>query len=86
MLRVNFFASNIVPKKRKGHSMVVYKNKMYMFGGYYGSYEGDLWMCIPDNERWKRIDVQGIMPVKRASHCACMYKSRMVGNIRCYLL
>jgi hypothetical protein len=76
--RIRSFSHNPVPKKRKGQSTVVYKNKMYMFGGYFGSHAGDLWVYVPDSTRWKRLDISGIVPAKRTGHCACLYNSKMV--------
>lgn len=38
-----------VPKKRRGQTLVAYKNKLYLYGGYYGSHAGDLWVFSPGN-------------------------------------
>ena len=76
--RIRSYSHNPIPKKRKGHSMVVYKGKMFMFGGYFGSHAGDLWVYVAESDRWKRLDISGIVPAKRTGHCACMYNSKMV--------
>lgn len=83
-----------VPKKRRGHSIVCHKNKLYLFGGYFGSHSGDLWMFTPglwtesdanfyfvtETLKWKKLDIVPLTetPLKRTGHSACIFKNKMV--------
>lgn len=86
--RVNLLSA--VPKKRKGQSMVAWKNRLYVFGGYFGQqHTGDLWVFFPGKNKlllihlleylkWKKLDFDGALPCKRSGHSACMYKQKMI--------
>ncbi|KAG2374913.1 hypothetical protein C9374_010287 [Naegleria lovaniensis] len=64
------------PPKRKGHTLTEWKNKLYLFGGYQGFHSNDLW--ILDANKWKKVEVQGVLPHKRSSHSAVIYKNHLV--------
>jgi hypothetical protein len=76
--RVTPFSHQAAPKKRKGHTMVTFKNKLYLFGGFSGTVTGDFWVYSPESTKWKRLDVTGMVPCKRTGHSACMYGSKMI--------
>jgi hypothetical protein len=67
-----------IPKKRKSHTAVVHKNRLYVYAGYHGSHAGDVWIFYPDGSRWKRADIQGQVPVKRTGHSAAIWRDNMV--------
>lgn len=62
-----------IPPGRYGHTAVVVKDLLYVFGGQgqYGSLN-DLWVFDFEACTWSLIDVVGAPPSARAGHCACL--------------
>ena len=73
-------ASERLPLKTE-HTSVVYKNSMYMFGGYADSAVGYSDMAIYeynfDTRVCSRIDTKGKVPPDRSAHTAVVYKDSM---------
>ncbi len=61
---------------RVGHSATVFKNNIYIIGGYDGGvYKNDIWRS-PDGIRWEKItDNADFMP--RRAHAAVVYKDKL---------
>lgn len=76
--KISSYSHQATAKKRKGHTMVSYKNRLYIFGGFSGTVTGDFWVYFPDANKWKRLDVPGTVPSKRTGHSACMFGSKMI--------
>lgn len=59
------------PSPRCGHSVSVYKNSMYVFGGTNGEYRfNDLWLCDLGRETWQKINTKENPPVSAYLHKA----------------
>ncbi|KAI8099531.1 uncharacterized protein BX664DRAFT_354935 [Halteromyces radiatus] len=69
--------------KRSGHSMVAFRNKIYIWGGKSSSneYMNDLFIFHPRNGKygdWERIVFpQGSAPLPRSNHCSVLFDSKM---------
>jgi hypothetical protein len=61
---------------RVGHSAVVFKNNIYLIGGYDGAgYKNDVWRS-PDGIRWEKVSgAAGFTP--RRSHAAVVFKDKL---------
>jgi N-acetylneuraminic acid mutarotase len=65
------------PPPRSAHSAVVYKNEMYIFGGWNGHASlNDLYSLNLDTLVWRQIQSEGA-PSKRRMHSAVVYKDKM---------
>lgn len=58
------------PKARSGHAAVLYKDSMYVFGGYDGSARlNDLYTLNLSTKEWKEIKPSGEIPTPRMNLC-----------------
>jgi len=65
------------PQPRSAHTAVVYKNQMYIFGGWNGHESlNDLYSLNLDTLQWRKI-VSENGPSKRRMHSAVVYKDNM---------
>jgi len=65
------------PQPRSAHSAVVYKNEMYIFGGWNGHESlNDFYSLNMDTMQWRQIQSAGC-PSKRRMHSAVVYQDRM---------
>ena len=64
-------ASGDAPSPRHSHMAVTYKDSMYVFGGYDGSYRADFHEYDFSNERWAPINATGRLP-------RCRYRASCV--------
>jgi len=66
------------PSPRSAHSAVVYKNHMYIFGGWNGSQSyGDFHRYSFAKNKWSVVKSTGSTPFKRRAHCAVVNKDAM---------
>jgi len=62
------------PPARSGHTAVVYKDSMYIFGGWNGRTSlSDFYSYHFETKTWKKIDSQGIPPPKRRMQSTVVY-------------
>ena len=69
------------PSKRTDHSMVLYGNSLFVFGGYDGQNRfGDLYKCsLAKSFKWKLVKTQGeSVPLNRFGHCAIVVQHSMI--------
>ncbi|WFD18012.1 hypothetical protein MCAP1_000224 [Malassezia caprae] len=61
------------PPRRTGHSAVVYKDRLYIFGGTDGNYHyNDTWCFDWATQSWSELKCVGYIPAPREGHAACM--------------
>ena len=67
------------PSPRHSHAAVVYKNFMYIFGGYDGSYRSDFHEFDLDQLTWRPVvSVSGRSPRARYRSTACVRRDTMI--------
>ena len=81
--KANFAEDDIQPPPRRAHTAVLYKNKLWVFGGGNGSQAlNDLWTLdvnVPvERMRWTQQKTKGKAPVPRGYHTANLVGSVMV--------
>lgn len=57
-----------IPSKRCNHKAVIWKDFMYVFGGYDGSYQNDMYRLNLKNGIWEKVQILGEIPSQRAAH------------------
>jgi len=66
------------PPARSGHSAVVYKDSMYIFGGWNGHTSlCDFFSFNFETHIWKKMECHGVTPTQRLMHCTVVYKDYM---------
>lgn len=61
------------PPRRAGHSAVVYKDRLYIFGGTDGQFHyNDTWCWDFATMTWSELKCVGYIPMPREGHSACM--------------
>jgi len=61
------------PPRRTGHSAVVYKERLFIFGGTDGNYHyNDTWCFDWATQSWSELKCVGYIPAPREGHAACM--------------
>ena len=61
------------PARRTGHSAVVYRDRLYVFGGTDGNYHyNDTWCFDFASQSWTELKCVGYIPAPREGHSACM--------------
>ena len=61
------------PARRTGHSAVVYRDRLYIFGGTDGNYHyNDTWCFDLATQTWTELKCVGYIPAPREGHAACM--------------
>ncbi|KAL7531949.1 hypothetical protein ACHAXR_004325 [Thalassiosira sp. AJA248-18] len=66
------------PSPRHSHAAVVYKNSMYIFGGYDGSYRSDFHEFDFDQLMWKPVLASGRSPRARYRSTTCVRGDMMI--------
>lgn len=69
-----------IPPSRDGHSAVVWKDSMLIFGGFEEDnqrFSQEVFMFDFLTKKWKEIKTEGIPPSHRDFHAACMLGDRM---------
>ncbi|OCH88927.1 galactose oxidase [Obba rivulosa] len=80
-LRLNFPEGTPLPPVRRAHTAVVYRGRLFVFGGGDGSEAlNDLWAIDvnvpPERMRWEQLQTRGKVPKPRGYHTA-----NLVGNV-----
>lgn len=71
-------SSSVKPGARSGASSVVYKDALYIFGGYGGSGRlEDIFRFDFASRCWSQVDAQGNVPVGRENNGAVIYGGKM---------
>ncbi|CAX44277.1 cell fusion/morphology, Kelch domain-containing protein, putative [Candida dubliniensis CD36] len=67
------------PPPLTNHSMSVYKNKVYVFGGVYNNEKvsNDLWVFDAANDTWTQVTTTGDIPPPVNEHSSCVVDDRM---------
>jgi len=66
------------PLPRSAHSAVVYKDHMYIYGGWDSDFSrNDLFSFNFATKEWKNITYKGVSPPAVRSHCTVVYKDSM---------
>lgn len=76
------FGTYLGPTNRRGHSAVIYKDSMYIFGGYedFRGSSAQLWQYDLLNQRWQLSNLGSMSachPEPRHSHSAIVYEDSM---------
>lgn len=71
--------NNFKPPPLTNHSMLVYKNKLYVFGGVYNNEKvlNDLWCYDPTINKWMQVPTTGRNPPPTNEHSACVVGDRL---------
>lgn len=71
--------NNFRPPPLTNHSMSVYKDKIYVFGGVYNNEKvsNDLWEFDVEMEKWQQIQTNGTIPLPVNEHSACVVDDRL---------
>lgn len=71
--------NNFKPPPLTNHSMSVYKNKIYIFGGVYNNerVSNDLWVFDADEERWTQVETTGTVPLPVNEHSSCIVNDKL---------
>lgn len=70
---------NVRPPPLTNHSMDVYDNKLWLFGGSTGKrLSNDLWCFDPQYERWDKIKTLGAQPLPVEEHASVVYKDLLI--------
>ncbi|KAI5966685.1 KEL2 [Candida theae] len=71
--------NNFKPPPLTNHSMSIYKEKIYVFGGVYNNerVSNDLWEFDVEHEQWKQIQTSGTLPLPVNEHSACVVDDRL---------
>ncbi|KAF8293586.1 hypothetical protein TcBrA4_0075550 [Trypanosoma cruzi] len=66
--------------QRVGHTIVVYKQDLYLYGGYgpKNTYSSCIFCNVKMTLQWKEIRGVGVVPSGRANHSAIMHEKRMI--------
>ncbi|XP_046862538.1 uncharacterized protein LOC124456036 isoform X2 [Xenia sp. Carnegie-2017] len=79
-IAVTPLTENIIPRNRRYHSAVIFRNRMYIFGGLveiHGSTD-EFWSFDLREEKWDLVYKSGIaVPGKRYQHSAVVYNKAM---------
>lgn len=67
------------PPPLVNHTMSIYKNKIYIFGGSYHDKEpsNDLWCYDTSTNRWSKVFVSGSLPLPVYEHASCVVGDRL---------
>lgn len=64
-------SSTPAPPPRTNHSVVTYKDKLYLFGGTDGRlWYSDTWVFDPSDHSWTQLDCSGFLPAPCEGHAA----------------
>ncbi|KGU36218.1 hypothetical protein MGM_00011 [Candida albicans P75063] len=71
--------NDVKPPPLTNHSMSVYKNKVYVFGGVYNNEKvsNDLWVFDAINDTWTQVTTTGDIPPPVNEHSSCVADDRM---------
>ena len=70
------------PTARYGHTGIVYKQYMFLFGGQYDddaiTKDDYLWCYDFEEKKWECLDSKGDLPTPRWDHTCCLYKNKLI--------
>lgn len=71
--------NNFKPPAVTNHSMLVYKNSLYVFGGVYNNerVSNDLWCFMPSENKWLQVTTKGTLPPPVNEHAACVVNDHL---------
>ncbi|KAK6455979.1 uncharacterized protein RJT20DRAFT_145221 [Scheffersomyces xylosifermentans] len=71
--------NNFKPPPLTNHSMSVYKNKIYIFGGVYNNEKvsSDLWSFDAGDKKWTQLTTTGNIPLPVNEHSACIVNDKL---------
>ncbi|KAK6203638.1 uncharacterized protein RJT21DRAFT_119803 [Scheffersomyces amazonensis] len=71
--------NNFKPPPLTNHSMAIYKNKLYVFGGVYNNEKvsNDLWSYDPLSNKWSQIPTTGNIPLPVNEHSSCVVNDKL---------
>lgn len=71
--------NNFRPPPLTNHSMSVYKNRIYVFGGVYNNEKvsNDLWCFDIPSSKWTQVSTSGNIPLPVNEHSACIINDRL---------
>jgi N-acetylneuraminic acid mutarotase len=64
-----------VPSKREFHTSLIYKSKLFIFGGYDGKRLNDLYSYSIEKNKWKKIQTTAKPPSNREEMTSVLYNS-----------
>ncbi|KAI3404667.2 KEL2 [Candida oxycetoniae] len=70
---------NFKPPPLTNHSMSIYNNKIYVFGGVYNNEKvsNDLWVFDAEEEKWTQVETSGTVPLPVNEHSSCIVDDRL---------
>ncbi|KAI5966306.1 KEL2 [Candida pseudojiufengensis] len=71
--------NNFKPPPLTNHSMSIYKNNIYIFGGVYNNEKvsNDLWKFDIEKEKWEQIITNGEIPLPVNEHSSCIINDKL---------
>lgn len=71
--------NNFRPPPLTNHSMSVYKNQIYVFGGVYNNEKvsNDLWCFDISSSKWSQVSTSGNIPLPVNEHSACIINDQL---------
>ncbi|RCK60624.1 Kelch repeat-containing protein 2 [Candida viswanathii] len=71
--------NNFKPPPLTNHSMSVYKNKIYVFGGVYNNEKvsNDLWVFDATDDKWTQVNTVGDIPLPVNEHSSCVVDDKL---------
>ncbi|POW05233.1 hypothetical protein PSTT_09863, partial [Puccinia striiformis] len=68
-----YSTTNPIPSERTGHTVVTFKDSIYVFGGTDGQYHyNDTWKLDISTGTWRELDCIGYIPLPREGHAATL--------------
>jgi N-acetylneuraminic acid mutarotase len=72
-IQPNTIVAKATPSQRTGHTIVTYKDNLYVFGGTDGQYHyNDTWEYNTQTGQWAELLCSGYIPVAREGHAATL--------------
>lgn len=72
-------ANGNIPSARADHTAVLWRDAMYVFGGFDGTHcNNELWKYDIKSERWTLLTTRGIAPLPRCYQSAVLYNDQMI--------
>ncbi|RLV91265.1 Kelch repeat-containing protein 2 [Spathaspora sp. JA1] len=71
--------NNFKPPPLTNHSMSIYQNQIYIFGGIYNneSVSNDLWSFNVDDNKWTKLITSGYIPNPVNEHSSCIVNDKL---------
>lgn len=69
--------SKLTPPGRRSHKAIVYKDKMYMFGGFAEKPMNDFWQFDFETMQWAQLELKGNLPCGRSRFSMTLAEDRL---------